>query len=35
MRKELLRHKLFGRGPRPPETHRAANYRHANQEAIR
>ncbi len=27
-----LRHKLFGRGPRLPETHRAANYRHVTQE---
>lgn len=27
-----LRHKLFGRGPRLPETHRAANYRHVPQE---
>ncbi|BBZ32958.1 LLM class flavin-dependent oxidoreductase [Mycolicibacterium confluentis] len=30
-----LRHKLFGRGPRLPETHRAANYRHVTQEATR
>ncbi|MUL84688.1 MULTISPECIES: LLM class flavin-dependent oxidoreductase [unclassified Mycolicibacterium] len=30
-----LRNKLFGRGPRLPESHRAARYRHANQEAIR
>ena len=28
-----LRHKLFGRGPRLPETHRAAGYRRVTQEA--
>lgn len=30
-----LRHKLFGRGPRLPETHRAAGYRRVTQEAHR
>lgn len=30
-----LRHKLFGRGPRLPETHRAAGYRRATQEVTR
>lgn len=30
-----LRHKLFGRGPRLPETHRAARHRRATQEVTR
>lgn len=30
-----LRHKLFGRGPRLPESHRAADYRHVTQEVSR
>jgi FMN-dependent oxidoreductase (nitrilotriacetate monooxygenase family) len=30
-----LRHKLFGQGPRLPETHRAARYRRITQEATR
>lgn len=30
-----LRHKLFGRGPRLPETHRAAGYRRVTQEVTR
>ncbi len=30
-----LRHKLFGRGPRLPETHRAAAYRRISEEATR
>ncbi|MCV7424068.1 LLM class flavin-dependent oxidoreductase [Mycobacterium yunnanensis] len=30
-----LRHKLFGRGARLPETHRAAGYRRVNQEVTR
>lgn len=30
-----LRHKLFGRGPRLPDTHRAAAYRRTYQEATR
>ncbi len=30
-----LRHKLFGRGERLPETHRAAGYRRVSQEAVR
>jgi FMN-dependent oxidoreductase (nitrilotriacetate monooxygenase family) len=30
-----LRHKLFGQGPRLPETHRAARYRRVTEEATR
>jgi hypothetical protein len=30
-----LRHKLFGRGPRLPETHRAARYRRVTEEVGR
>jgi FMN-dependent oxidoreductase (nitrilotriacetate monooxygenase family) len=30
-----LRHKLFGRGARLPETHRAARYRHVKDELVR
>jgi alkanesulfonate monooxygenase SsuD/methylene tetrahydromethanopterin reductase-like flavin-dependent oxidoreductase (luciferase family) len=34
-REGTLRDKLFGRGPRLPETHRAAHYRRVKEEVIR